>query len=292
MKICRVNYGHVENPLFEESLEFNAVVPHSVRKKKFEKAEYVPLHYADTLEILLAENLEGQIMVDQYHFTDLKNSAFLIPPNTIHSTNIQKCMGTLYTIKLSFKELSYYLDVRHLLEFEKKQVETLPYACCEFEELKVVAEELITNDKNIYKRMKAIISLVEVLSKATAKIPCGEACRDNTDKEAVLDLRDIINWTKQNYQKQVTLDDAVKVSGFSKSYFCSQFKKTTGVTFMKYLNQVRVTQAKLMLNRGGSITNIAFECGFETPSYFSQVFKQETTFTPRQYRNICKMIKS
>lgn len=289
IQIRRVNFGQSETPMFEEHLEFNTVIPHSVRRKIFLSDETVPLHYADTLEILICENLVGEIVIDQYHYFDLEKAVFVIPPKTIHSTNIKRCSGTQYIIKIPFEALSYYVDILHILDFEGFDILELPHRCKCFQILKEIAENLIRDDSNIFARMRHIISIFESLVKSE-HVDCKESAIKKYDV-ASIDLHRMINWTRDNYKKKITLEDASKEAGFSKYYFCNQFKKMTGMTFLSYLNQVRVTQAKLLLNLKASITFIAYECGFESPSYFSMVFKKSTGVTPREYRQLCRTKK-
>ena len=289
MKIQRVNFGHSENPMFEEHLEFNKIIPHSVRKKSFPSNEVVPMHYADTLEILIAENLLGEISIDNFHYFNPNRLVFVIPPNTIHSTNLQKCDGYLYTIKIPFKPLSYYVDVLHLLEFVHCDLSTLPYVNPEFDRMRQLANNLMEEDDNIFARMRHIISITEILS--TAKHTDSHEADMKKYDNSVIDLHQIITWTRSNYKKKITLEEAAEKAGYSKYYFCSQFKKSTGMTYFEYLNQVRIAQAKLLLNTHDFITFVSYECGFESSSYFSLVFKKLTGLTPKAYRDACRLSK-
>ena len=65
----------------------------------------------------------------------------------------------------------------------------------------------------------------------------------------------------------------------------SLFKKEMQVDFSDYLTEKRITQAKFLLkNSNTSIVDIAGNLGFQSQSYFSNVFKKYTGKTPKQYR--------
>ena len=57
---------------------------------------------------------------------------------------------------------------------------------------------------------------------------------------------------------------------------------------MQYLIKYRVTQAASLLlkNPDKSIAEISIQCGFESPSNFSQMFKRYYRCTPREYRKL------
>ena len=72
-------------------------------------------------------------------------------------------------------------------------------------------------------------------------------------------------------------------------YFCRLFKQYTGKTPIEYLNNYRIEQAaKLLIETNDSITDIAFDCGFENTSYFIRKFKAQKSATPKQYRTLHK----
>ena len=63
------------------------------------------------------------------------------------------------------------------------------------------------------------------------------------------------------------------------------FRKYTNMSFLEYLTQRRIEKAKEMLKKNPTllIKNVATECGFTNPLYFSKVFKNFTGCTPTEY---------
>jgi len=79
------------------------------------------------------------------------------------------------------------------------------------------------------------------------------------------------------------LADSLQVN---KSYLIRRFKKETGVTPGRYLQAIRIDQAKkLLLRPQYSLEVIAALCGFSGANYFCKAFKKETGETPTVYRN-------
>jgi transcriptional regulator GlxA family with amidase domain len=73
--------------------------------------------------------------------------------------------------------------------------------------------------------------------------------------------------------------------------FCRYFKKVTGKTFTKLVNEYRVVHAtKLLTESQMSITDISFECGFNNFSHFNKLFKEFTGKSASKYRSEVKLI--
>lgn len=88
-------------------------------------------------------------------------------------------------------------------------------------------------------------------------------------------ITDAIRYIKQNYNKNITVDDIVNHVGFSRAYFSREFKKHTGVSLITYLNYIRCSQARSMLGKSGTSVNEAAEaCGFQNLSYFSKTYQK------------------
>jgi AraC-like DNA-binding protein len=83
-----------------------------------------------------------------------------------------------------------------------------------------------------------------------------------------------------------TLEEAAETLRLNKFYFSHLFKKYTGQSFHSYLVQTRITFAKhYLVESEMSITDIAFQSGFNSIQTFNRVFKSSTGFTPRDYRH-------
>jgi transcriptional regulator GlxA family with amidase domain len=71
--------------------------------------------------------------------------------------------------------------------------------------------------------------------------------------------------------------------------FCRYFKKVTGKTFTKLVNEYRVVHAtKLLSESQMSITEICYECGFNNFSHFNKLFKEFTGKSASKYRGQLK----
>lgn len=98
-------------------------------------------------------------------------------------------------------------------------------------------------------------------------------------------LHEVFRYIDNNYNKKITIDDVARVANFSKHYFNKFFKKATNKTFARYVNDVRLEKAQTLLKGSNrSITEIAFDVGFNSLKTFNRIFKERIGCTPSEYR--------
>ncbi len=102
-------------------------------------------------------------------------------------------------------------------------------------------------------------------------------------KDSLIKTIDYIN---ENYSESISLDDAVRVSLLSKSYFGYLFKHMTHKTFTEYLNGVRISKSVELLKTRHDlkVIDICFMTGYNNVNHFNRIFRAETGCTPMQIR--------
>jgi AraC-like DNA-binding protein len=101
----------------------------------------------------------------------------------------------------------------------------------------------------------------------------------------------IYEYINLNFQNNITLQEIANEVSMTVPAFCRYFKKTTGKTFTKLVNEYRVVHAtKLLSETQNSITDICFESGFNNFSHFNKHFKLITGKSASNYRKEIKLI--
>ncbi len=95
----------------------------------------------------------------------------------------------------------------------------------------------------------------------------------------------ITEWLRTNYNECCSLQALAERFNYHPAYLSASFKKSTGMTLVKYVTKLRIASAKgLLLKADLSIAQIASSCGFTDAKHFMKVFKAQEFTTPSQYR--------
>lgn len=93
----------------------------------------------------------------------------------------------------------------------------------------------------------------------------------------------------QHFKRHISLDEISDLVSMTVPAFCRYFKKATGKTFTKLVNEYRVVHAtKLLSESTMSIADVSFECGFNNFSHFNKLFKEFTGKSASKYRGEMK----
>ena len=87
-------------------------------------------------------------------------------------------------------------------------------------------------------------------------------------------INNVFAYIFENFSNEISLDTISKVANLTPTAFCRYFKSHTNKTFSTFLTETRIHHScKLIQNENRSISEIAFEAGFNDFSYFSKMFK-------------------
>lgn len=106
-----------------------------------------------------------------------------------------------------------------------------------------------------------------------------------TNSENVGKIQMVLDYLTTHYDEDITALEMANRCGLSYSYFSRTFKQIMKRNFNDYLNDVRIKEAeKLLMTTKDSITEIAFQVGFSSASYFIHIFNEHKNISPTQYR--------
>ncbi len=108
--------------------------------------------------------------------------------------------------------------------------------------------------------------------------------KENYSKK-IFKLSEVISLIETKYTENITIDILSSMSCMSKRNFIRVFKHNYGTTPIDYIMNLRFKKAcELLKSSNNSISQIALECGFDDPNYFSRQFKKQIGKTPMQWR--------
>ena len=132
---------------------------------------------------------------------------------------------------------------------------------------------------------RLLFSLVDNLTGYTTEKGNGLPDSYKEPPVAIPIVQKAVAYIDTHYNETLRLEHVAAYVGLNPSYFSTIFKRELKINFSNYLTQKRIEEAcELLLRSNHSLSDIAFEVGFENQSYFSQIFKEHTGMSPKEYR--------
>ncbi len=247
-------------------------------------------HKHDVLEICIPIENDYKYIVNGKSYSLLPGDILFIPPGTLHEIECQNegCRFIYLFVIDFFKEFYDYVFISEFLS-EVRLVNAANYPSIYgkiYEAFMRINDQyfMYTNmvlEMPIYSRLLEVFSLLASLHPQFSPIRLEDA----KTKSKYEKFRSLINHINTHFMDEITLEWAADYVGFSKYHFTRLFKEYTDVTFSDFLTHRRMQAARVLLGDTSlSITEIAFQTGFNNLTSFTRCFKNATGTTPSLYR--------
>ncbi len=115
----------------------------------------------------------------------------------------------------------------------------------------------------------------------------SEVTKATTNLKSNPAVTQAIGYIKQNYRTNLTLKSVAEAVYTSPGRLSKLFPECTGMNFGEFLTDIRMKKAMELLRHGGkTISEVAAECGFSSPSYMGDVFRRVAGISPRDYQKL------
>lgn len=95
----------------------------------------------------------------------------------------------------------------------------------------------------------------------------------------------VCSYTEEKIVERISISDVAGLVNMSESAFSHFFKKHTSLSYISYLNNLRIAKAcRLLEGTMLSVSEICYECGFNNKSNFNRIFLKSRGVTPTVYR--------
>ncbi len=100
--------------------------------------------------------------------------------------------------------------------------------------------------------------------------PAQDMSRDDGDGRLAQVAETIREYIRNNYMKEISMQDAARMMNYSDAYFCKLFKQCFDQNFTSYLTGFRVNEAKKLLrDRSISVKDVSMQVGYYDSNYFA-----------------------
>ncbi|WP_298286069.1 AraC family transcriptional regulator [uncultured Lutibacter sp.] len=251
---------------------------------------YEKLHQHKEIQISLIVSGEGTYVIGDCVGDFKPNDIFVIGENLPHvfKRDFTNDQGP-EMISIFFSKNSYGEGFFKLPEFEHFQ----PFfndAVLGFEVLSNKSEiaKLLTRIRKIskYEQFTSFIEILNLIAKAETHTLSSLINLKKYGGNEGKRMSDIFQYTMDNFQKEITLNDVADIANMTPNAFCRYFKQRTTKTFVNFLIDIRIGNACKLLasNNDLSITEISYKSGFNNLANFNRKFKALKGITPSEYR--------
>lgn len=188
---------------------------------------------------------------------------------------------------LDYRSLNIQADIMKRITYDLNGINDAPFfSATVIQDSNLVVtlrdlHQMIMEDANDFKKEEALLFLMSQLIEKYTENQLSITYSRKPDT-----IKEICQFLNINYMNNIRLDDLCELSGLSKYYLLHSFTKEMGISPYNYLKAIRIEQAKKLLEKQISITEVAHLTGFSDQSHFSKFFKQCIGLTPKQYAKI------
>lgn len=135
-------------------------------------------------------------------------------------------------------------------------------------------------------RLSALFAIFDILSVTTEfELLASPGFVQQTRLQCSDRFSKITEYIMLNFDNDITLPEVASVSNMAVTTFCNFFKEQYRVTFVEYLNTVRIGYAcKLLAEKNVNIVEAAYASGFKNLANFNRQFRKFKNMTPTEYR--------
>ncbi len=141
-------------------------------------------------------------------------------------------------------------------------------------------------------RLAGLLRILEVLHRHDGSLrPIAQSSMHAHDRERAAGERQarridaVLGWIRRNLARELTVAAAARVARVTPGAFSRYFRQQVGKTYTEYVNDVRCSEACVLLSRGDRpVAAIAQQCGFGALSHFNRQFRLRYGVPPREFR--------
>jgi len=246
-------------------------------------------HYHTRYEIYYLYQGERIYFIKNKTYPIKKGSLVLISPNVIHAThNVKNIAYERFLITFSSDTIKgfseFFSDINFYETFENETY-VIDFSLKEQLVIESILENMVSNDDFSTKQFL----LMQLLFLANKNKKEKSITSNNQLHGTQKTITEVVAHINNNFQTELNLEN-ISAEFFIESCYLSRiFKRTVGMSFVDYINNVRVMEAKKLLTKTDeSILSIAENVGFKSNTHFGRVFKKILGIPPLQYRKIKK----
>lgn len=256
---------------------------------------YHPLHWHEEIELLYQLNGRSDIQIDGKKYQIQNKLLTVINSRQVHSVHTYSDTSMFICVHISKKLIEKYMpdiDLYRIYcipdDIPDSQFPEYLSVCRQMEDLLrlYITDKLAWQMESEGIILQVLAQLIRHFSRKSAPDEIGLSSADRTSFNRI---RDVITYVEEHFREPISLQDIAGHLSLGREYFCRFFKKNMGMSFLRYLNEVRISHVYRDLEQTDApIAEIAEKNGFHNQKLFNRTFREVYGCTPSAVRRKLK----
>ena len=240
-----------------------------------------PDHSHPAYMFVLSYDHESEVVIDGQRLRSSPNTIFALLPEIEHH-EVQNYLPPKYCA--IFIERDFFEETLISYSDERLIFNGLVVAIKDAR-LELLIRDFMNESQNLHhSKEKVLESLAILLTHEIIRNMVKYSFHKSILSENLM-INETIKFMNIHFEKEISIEELAKLSELSKSHFSKIFTQEMQVSPMVYLKNIRLENAKKMLRTNElNITKVAQQCGFNSTSYFTKIFKEQFHQTPKEFR--------
>lgn len=250
-------------------------------------SQFIPSHWHNSLELLYMKSGLMHVDINNHTYSLKKGDMIIINSGDIHFT---RCLNSSFVLALQipYPLLKTHIPDYHCTRFQMPDGSPLLTKSSCYTGVRDILEELyaLTCDTPLGYTLHFSSLIYELVYQLTLSCLTRVSSSARKKSDQNLDrLEQVTAYVKSHYSQPISLEDGASVLSLNPEYFCRYFKKHMGVTFLEYVNSIRLSHIHQdLLETEDSISELMERHGFLNYRLFTRMFRDTYGCSPSVLR--------
>lgn len=251
---------------------------------------YIPLHWHDEIQFVFIRKGEAMFQINEEKVMVREGDGLFINSGCLHMAEDQNAAGCVYICLNISPHFVLPQELYTMYVYPYMQATNLSYLYIDANEswgenmLEAIGKiNQVIREKSPYYEMEASILVTSIWK---SLIMSGFRLEyDRAEMVKHQRMKQMLQWIHVHYAEKITLHDIARAGQLSRSECCRYFKRILQTTPLHYVIHYRIQKSLLLLQQAeANVTEVAYQVGFNSTSYFIETFRKSMKMTPLAYK--------
>lgn len=250
-------------------------------------SQLITNHWHNSLEILYMSSGKMDVGINNKTYSLVQGDLIVINSGDIHFTHCRE-LAQIYVLQVPYPILKTHIPNYDYVRFQTREGSVLFTGSAydkEISRMMVLMCQTVTDKKPGYSLLFAsyLYQLLYLLFQYY-RTDISTSTKQKSDRNLIR-LEQVMSYVKNHYTQPISLEDGAGILSLNPEYFCRYFKKYMGMTFLEYVNTIRLSHIHQdLLNTNYSISELMDRHGFSNYKLFTKMFRSTYGCSPGALR--------